>query len=425
MLGGGEQYLSAFALLLHATPVQIGLLSALPQLVGTGAQWLSVMALHRMRHRKPVILTGSIAQAALWIPLFALPLLFPGTGAWVLIACAVAYFTMGHLAIPAWTSLMTDLVHPDQRGAYFAQRAKVMAVANFAALALAGLLLTLARRTAAAWVGFAVIFLLAAAARALSAHYIAQIDETATPGTAEARWQLGDFLRYDRGLNFRWFLLFAGCMHFCVLISGPFFVVYMLRDLHFAYWQYGAWLAAGTLGQYLSYGPWGRLADQYGNKKLLVVTGFLVPFLPMLYLVSTNVAFLLWVNFSGGIVWAGLSLALQNYVFDAVRPEDRAKGVAIYHTVNSVGWFGGAVLGGWLATQLPSSLGMGLWHLTLASNLPLVFLISGVLRLVVSILLLATFKEHRQVLPISHRQFLAELPLIRPVAQTIISRESR
>lgn len=38
MLGGGENYLSAFALLLHASAFQIGLLSALPQLLGTWAQ---------------------------------------------------------------------------------------------------------------------------------------------------------------------------------------------------------------------------------------------------------------------------------------------------------------------------------------------------------------------------------------------------
>ncbi len=425
MLGGGEQYLSAFALLLHANPFQIGLLSALPQLVGTAAQWLSVNALHRVRHRKPVILAGSLAQAALWIPLFALPLLLPRIGVWILIGCAVAYFMMGHLAIPAWTSLMTDLVHPDQRGTYFAQRARIMAVVNFVALALAGLLLTVARRSMAAWVGFALIFLLAAGARALSAYYVAKIDETATPGTSEAEWHLGRFLWQDRGRDFRWFLLFTGGMHFCVLVSGPFFVVYMLQDLHFAYWQYGAWLAAGTLGQFLSYGPWGRLGDQYGNKKLLVVTGLLVPFLPMLYLVSANVAFLLLVNFSGGIVWAGLSLALQNYVLDAVRPEDRAKGVAVFHTINSVGWFGGAMLGGWLATLLPATIGMGAWQLALASNLPVVFLVSGILRLLVSVSLLGTFHEHRQVAPISHRQFLTELPLIRPVAQTIISRGER
>ena len=35
-------------------------------------------------------------------------------------------------------------------------------------------------------------------------------------------------------------------MHAAVLIAGPFFVLYMIRDIHLPYWEYGAWLAAGT-----------------------------------------------------------------------------------------------------------------------------------------------------------------------------------
>ncbi|MEK6587152.1 MAG: hypothetical protein AABZ24_12435, partial [Nitrospirota bacterium] len=44
--GGGEQYLSAFALLLHATPFQLSILSAIPQLLGTWAQLVSVKVAH-------------------------------------------------------------------------------------------------------------------------------------------------------------------------------------------------------------------------------------------------------------------------------------------------------------------------------------------------------------------------------------------
>jgi predicted MFS family arabinose efflux permease len=68
----------------------------------------------------------------------------------------------------------------------------------------------------------------------------------------------------------------------------------------------------------------------------------------MLYLVSTNVGFLMVVNFLGGVVWAGLSLGLQNYVFDSVKPEERAKAIALYSTINAVGWSVGALLGSWL-----------------------------------------------------------------------------
>src|SRR6476660_3430310 len=69
MQGAGETYLSAFALLLHATPFQIGLLSAVPPVVGTWSQLLSVKLLDRLPIRKPLIVAGAAAQAATWLPL--------------------------------------------------------------------------------------------------------------------------------------------------------------------------------------------------------------------------------------------------------------------------------------------------------------------------------------------------------------------
>lgn len=167
MQGGGENYLSAFALLLHASPFQIGLLSALPQLLGTGAQLLSVKLLNRLQRRKGLIVAGAFGQTLLWLPLLSLPLLLPAYGSWLLIACAAAYVAMGHVAVPPWNSLIADFVNPNQRGIYFGRRAKLMAVISFAALCASGVVLHVTETWLEAWVGFAVIFLVAAAARRL------------------------------------------------------------------------------------------------------------------------------------------------------------------------------------------------------------------------------------------------------------------
>jgi hypothetical protein len=80
-----------------------------------------------------------------------------------------------------------------------------------------------------------------------------------------------------------------------------------------------------------------------------------------------------------------------------------------------VGWFCGALLGGWLATVAPSAIALPGLELRFASNLPVVFFLSGVLRLVVSLSLLRTFGETRQVERISHRELLGELPLVKPL----------
>ncbi|HJU04231.1 MAG TPA: hypothetical protein VJ692_03700, partial [Nitrospiraceae bacterium] len=121
----------------------------------------------------------------------------------------------------------------------------------------------------------------------------------------------------------------------------------------------------------------------------------------------------------------GFSLSLQNYVFDIVPQEDRAKGVAISNTVNALGSGAGALLGGWLASVAPSHLFLFGATLPLISNLPVLFLVSGILRFVVSMTLLKTFDEGRTVTPISHLRFVHELPLIKPLATAIGQRFSR
>jgi hypothetical protein len=104
-------------------------------------------------------------------------------------------------------------------------------------------------------------------------------------------------------------------------------------------------------------------------------------------------------------------------VFDAVRPEDRAKAVATYSTINALGWCLGAFMGSWLVNALPSRITIGQHSLGLASNLPLVFFVSGLLRLAVSASFLRSFHEARAVEQVPLTQLVRELPLLKPVAQ--------
>ena len=418
--GSGEQYLSAFALLLQASPFQLSVLSALPQLVGTVAQLLSVKVLQWFPNRKGLISAGTVGQALMWIPIVLLPLLLPQWGPWLVVGGATAYFACAHFTAPAWNSLIAGWLGQHERGAYFARRAKIIAGLSFFALCGAGWILSLWQHSAAAWWGFVLVFALAGSARILSVLALSPVQDEHPTAHQEAQQGFRGFFRLGATKDFRRFLVFSGLMHASVLIAGPFFVLYLLQDIHLSYIGYGGWLATGLLGQLLALQAWGNFGDRFGNKALLSITGFAVPFLPMLYLVSTNLSFLLVVNFVGGVIWAGLGLGLQNYVFDSVSPEDRAKAIALYSTVNAVGWSMGALLGSWLVEHLPTRIEWGGVVLQPASNLPFLFCLSGVLRLLVSVSLLGSFHEARQVERAPRRQLLWELPIVKPVAQFVV-----
>jgi len=422
--GGGEQYLSAFALLFHAAPFHLSVLSAIPQLLGTCAQLVSVKVSHWFPSRKSQVFWGIIGQSVSWIPILALPLLWPQWGPWLLIAGVAMYFTFTHFTSPTWNSLITDLLQSNERGMYFARRSRVMAMTSFLALCLGGALLTLFEQHQLLWVGFAAMFLTAGLCRSASALSLMKVTDLPQHEPGDNPTGFRAFLRTGVSTNFRQFLLFSGSMHLAVLISGPFFVIYMLQDLHLAYWEYGTWLAAGIIGQFITLPAWGQFGDRFGNKALLTFTGLIVAVLPMLYLFSTAWPFLVAVNFFGGVVWAGLGLGLNNYVFDAVQPADRAKAVAVSSTVNAIGWAMGTLIGSWLIGTVPATLHLGALDLRPASNLPFLFFLSGLLRLMVSAVLLRTFHEPREVEHQTHHRLLWELPLLKPLRQLSLRRQS-
>ncbi|HSC55709.1 MAG TPA: hypothetical protein VLC51_00825, partial [Nitrospira sp.] len=68
-----------------------------------------------------------------------------------------------------------------------------------------------------------------------------------------------------------------------------------------------------------------------------------------------------------------------------------------------------------------SRIDVGQFSLQLASNLPLVFFVSGTLRLVVSTSLLRRFHEARAVEQAAFSQLVWELPLLKPIAQFLVS----
>ncbi|MEK7305984.1 MAG: hypothetical protein AAB034_07520 [Nitrospirota bacterium] len=126
------------------------------------------------------------------------------------------------------------------------------------------------------------------------------------------------------------------------------------------------------------------------------------------------------VNFFGGVVWAGLSLGPSNYVFDAVRPADRAKAVAVSSPVNAIGWAMGTLVGSWLIGTAPGDLQFESFRIDPVSNLPFIFFISGSLRLVISLTLLRTFHEPRHVEQRTPRRLFLELPLIKPLRALLL-----
>lgn len=416
MAGIGEGYISPFAIFLKATNSQIALLASIPPLLGALVQIISVNILNQMKDRMTVILTGVIAQALTWIPILLLPFLFKPYAPYLLIISVTAYFVFGNLATPAWNSLMGDIVPEKTRSTYFGYRNKMMSIFTLGALSLGGLILHGTEKLGNPWTGFSFLFAAGLTARLISAYCLSRMSNPPYKIDDKDDFGLIEFFADFRRSSFVRFVVYTGLMHLSVMVAAPFFSVYMLRDLRFSYLQFMLVSAMAVLVQYFTLHNWGKFGDKFGNRMILVITGFTLPLVPVLWLFSANFYYILLIQMLAGFSWAGFSLSMGNFIFDAIPQPRRARSVAIFNVLNAIGIFSGAAIGGWLTRYIPVSISIQGFSISMISNLQWLFLISGVLRLFMSISFLPAIREMREVEPLTLRELIFRVSSIRPIS---------
>jgi MFS family permease len=416
MMGIGETYLSAFALFLKASTPQIGLLASLPPLLGSLAQLASAWFGRLAGRRRPIILAGAGLQALAWLPIMLLPLLFPAAAVPLLIGSVVIYHCGANLAAPQWASLMGDLVPAKRRGRFFARRTSIVSLTTFLALATGGLVLNETTAADRTLTGFLMLFGVAMFARGVSTYHLARMRDPGGPpatfrGLARESWW-----RQLAQSNFVRFSLFYALMQFSVAISSPFFAVYMLRDLQFSYAQFMANTGMSVLAQFLTLRQWGRISDVFGNRRVLSVTGVMLPLMPLLWVVSTNVWYLLLVQLLSGLSWAGFTLASGNFLYDLIEPQKRATYLSLHNILASAGIFIGALLGGYLGIVFPVRVEILGSSLSWLSPLLGVFVVSALMRTIVLLVLLPKIREVRRVRPISFSDVIFRVTRVHALA---------
>ena len=423
MAGCAENYFGAFGIFLKATTLQVGLLASLPQLFGAVMQWVGAVRTDRFRSRRKIVIAGGVAQAPTLIPMALLPFLF-GKGR-----------SSGPFPHPARTRLLwgqrrhrSRLEQPDRRPGAPIHSGPILRPPEHAdrhghllLFLLAGLALQGFDQAGFAASGFCLCFLVAFLARMNSVRWLTRHEDPHLKILPDHVFTFRQFLRRSRHSNFGKFVFFVGAINFGVAFSAPYFALYMLRDLGFSYVEYTLVTATAIITQFLTFRYWGGLSDRFGNKKILNVCGWGVAVLPIFWVFPPWIPYLLMVQTFGGFVWSGFSLAAANFLFDAVTPPKRARCVAYQGLVNGFCMFFGSLAGGFAAVHLPQSFSLGPWTWTPAFILPVIFLISGLIRVGAASVLLRKFKEVRPVEPIRHGEFLLRVSHLKPIRGAILA----
>jgi MFS family permease len=421
MWGFGETYIAPYALFLNAGSMAMAFIGTGPVLIAAVAQLVSASAQNRIGKRLPVMLTGTTTQALIYLPLFILPAVLPSGGVAVMLGMvAVSFFALG-FSVPAWMSLMGDVVEPESRGSYFSNRTRVVMCVMLASMLIAGWIINRWKACGHAAAGFGFLFSIAFLVRMISVlflrrHYDAPVQKPRT----EDYFSFLDFIRATPRSNFARFSFSVAMMHGSAQIAGPFFAVYMLRDLHWSYLQFTINMAVFLMAQSLFVRWWGALGDRHGNRSVLVATSWLMTTLPLFWIFSTDYFVLLLAQVVSGACWSGFNLATSNFIYDAVTPAKRARVFSYHNLLTGIfSVIGAMLIGAPLAAHIPATLHLGGMDIALRSPLLIVFAASTLARVAVARITLPQFKEVRSSEPISTTQILWRLgePLFAQAAE--------
>lgn len=406
MISVTDFYLIPLGLLIGAKVHEIGLLVALPQLLGAAAQLAAVKAVDAMGSRRRFLVWGCVVQALLLIPVAFLPYMASGYRVWLFIALIMLFRVMGSLIATVWGSQMSDYLVPEERGKYLGWRNRIAGISGVAGLILGGLLLQ-GFRSRAPELGFCLLFCVTAGCRLLSAFWMSRLQEIRQERRAADDFSFPQFILRFRESNFVRFALYVSGITFAAHMTAPYVGVHLLDNLHFNYAQYMAVFVTSQAAQFISFPIWGRHADIVGNARVLKTTSLLLPLIPIYWMFVTDLRILLIFELFGGFVWGGFNLCSANYIFDAVTPEKRVRCLAYFSLLNGTALFLGAMTGGYLAEHVPH------WFMFRISTL---FLLGSVMRFAMHFILSRGFKEVRSsARDVSSRDLFFSVAGIRPI----------
>jgi MFS family permease len=332
------------------TPAVYGLISALPFLANF-AQVFLMPLISRSYSAKTISVTMVFLQALCWLTMAALMPLLPIdnpeiSGKWW-IALFLISAVLSSMAGVSWISWIREWVPQGLLGKYFGLRNRLAQFSQISFLLITGWLIN---RLSNSILAFQFILVVSCLLRLVSGWYQWKTStETSIhshPRTSlNWRDQLAVLLQTKPCL---WFIAYSAAWGFAASLFSPFVSIFMYEELNLSVQQVSTIVIVASVGGAVSASAWGKLADRFGNKPVMLFCMILWQAQNFLWCIVSPanhwILYPMWVF--GGVMGAGFTLTLFNLQLKIIPAQAKTLAISVNIAVGSLLTAVGPILGG-------------------------------------------------------------------------------
>jgi hypothetical protein len=334
---------------------------------------------------KRLVVLFSVLSTLTWIPLILVLFFFNSIAPYWLILLWIVSLVPSLLTGPLRDDWLAEKVPSGKMGRYLSVRSAISAVVYITAFFTMGYVLD--HSGVQIFRGYAVVVFVAFCASLSSIFLFRVIKAPKSDKQATGRVYFGfkDFLKETKRGNLGKFVAYVSLLTFAVNLCSAFFTVYMLRDLHFSYMDYAIVISSEYLARIVSLSFWGRLVDRTGSIRVFGIISRFIPLIPILWIFSGSVPYLVVVQLISGTVWAAFDLCNQTLIYRSALPDLRLRFIVYNKALTTFSIAVGAITGALLLNFVWPVFGNAILGL---------FLISGVIRLIIVLSLFPRLKRN-------------------------------
>lgn len=329
-----NNYFALFAIgVLGATNYQIGLISSLPQIVGMLAMILGTVIMSRLQEKKRFTGLSIFFTRIFLLAMFFVIYLPEEYRAWTFVLLIGFMNLPGSFAMLSWQSFIGDLISDSRRSGFFSERNRVLTIAGMVTTLLIGIGLQWFDK--ANPLPYQILFILAFLFGMMEIFYLNRHVEPKKDNVTDKKRVSFGWDAYQHK-PFIYFLICGLFFNFAWQLAWPLFNIYNIKVAHMT----GFWISiitvANQVGQIISFKWWGRMADKHSNAKMLAITAVGMASAPFLTILSTNMYYLTFVNFTSGLFVSGTVLLLFNQLLEVTREQNRGSFIAQYNILLAI-----------------------------------------------------------------------------------------